>query len=131
MIGRTPGNIIAIRPMKDGVIADFDITQSMLKHFIKGLSETVHIQTEGNSLRAFGVTEVEKGLWREAAEQAGAKEAYLIEEPMAAAIGSELPVAEPREQYDSGYRRGTTEVAIISLGGIVTSRSIRIGGDER
>ncbi|HZX46237.1 MAG TPA: rod shape-determining protein [Clostridia bacterium] len=131
MIGRTPGNIIAIRPMKDGVIADFDITQSMLKHFIKKAYPKPSIfKPRVIVCVPSGVTEVEKRAVEEAAEQAGAKEAYLIEEPMAAAIGSELPVAEPRGSMIVDIGGGTTEVAIISLGGIVTSRSIRIGGDE-
>lgn len=131
MIGRTPGNIIAIRPMKDGVIADFDITQSMLKNFIKrAYPKTSIFKPRVIVCVPSGVTEVEKRAVEEAAEQAGAKEAYLIEEPMAAAIGSDLPVAEPRGSMIVDIGGGTTEVAIISLGGIVTSRSIRVGGDE-
>jgi len=131
MIGRTPGNIIAIRPMKDGVIADFDITQAMLRHFI----------TKANRSRGIikprvivsipsGVTEVEKRAVLDATLQSGAREAHLIEEPMAAAIGAELPVHEPTGNMIVDIGGGTTEVAVISLGGIVTSRSIRIGGDE-
>ncbi len=131
MIGRTPGNIVAIRPLKDGVIADFDITQNMLKYFIKRA-------TSGRSLFLprvvicvpSGVTEVEKRAVEEAAIHAGAKEAYLIEEPMAAAIGAGLPVQEPTGSMIVDIGGGTTEVAIISLGGIVTSKSIRVGGDE-
>jgi rod shape-determining protein MreB len=131
MIGRTPGNIIAIRPMKDGVIADFDITQVMLRHFIKkAYPKTSVFKPRVIVCVPSGVTEVEKRAVEEAAEQAGAKEAYLIEEPMAAAIGSDLPVSEPRGSMVVDVGGGTTEVAIISLGGIVTSRSIRIGGDE-
>lgn len=131
MIGRTPGNIIAIRPMKDGVIADFDVTQNMLRHFIKkAYSKPSIFKPRVIVCVPSGVTEVEKRAVEEAAEQAGAKEAFLIEEPMAAAIGSELPVAEPRGSMIVDIGGGTTEVAIISLGGIVTSRSIRIGGDE-
>jgi rod shape-determining protein MreB len=131
MIGRTPGNIIAIRPMKDGVIADFDVTQDMLRHFIKKAYPKPSIfKPRVIVCVPSGVTEVEKRAVEEAAEQAGAKEAFLIEEPMAAAIGSELPVAEPRGSMIVDVGGGTTEVAIISLGGIVTSRSIRIGGDE-
>ena len=132
MIGRTPGNIIAVRPMKDGVIADFDVTQSMLKYFIRKALNT------GNSLVKprvvisvpSGVTAVEERAVKEAALQAGAKEAYLIEEPMAAAIGSGLPVHEPTGNMIVDIGGGTTEVAIISLGGIVTSKSIRVAGDE-
>ncbi len=131
MIGRTPGNIIAIRPMKDGVIADFNITQSMIRNFIKrAYPKTSLFKPRVIVCVPSGVTEVEKRAVEEAAEQAGAKEAYLIEEPMAAAIGSDLPVAEPRGSMIVDIGGGTTEVAIISLGGIVTSRSIRIGGDE-
>ncbi len=131
MIGRTPGNIIAIRPMKDGVIADFNITQSMIKSFIRrAYPKTSLFKPRVIVCVPSGVTEVEKRAVEEAAEQAGAKEAYLIEEPMAAAIGSDLPVAEPRGSMIVDIGGGTTEVAIISLGGIVTSRSIRIGGDE-
>lgn len=131
MIGRTPGNIIAIRPMKDGVIADFDVTQSMLRHFIKKAYPKPSIfKPRVIVCVPSGVTEVEKRAVEEAAEQAGAKEAYLIEEPMAAAIGAELPVSEPRGSMVVDIGGGTSEVAIISLGGIVTSRSIRVGGDE-
>jgi len=131
MIGRTPGHIVAIRPLSDGVIADFDITQNMLKYFIK----------KGNQGRSLfsprvvvcvpsGVTEVERRAVEEAALSAGAREAYLIEEPMAAAIGAGLPVQEPNGSMVVDIGGGTTEVAIISLGGIVTSRSIRVAGDE-
>lgn len=131
MIGRTPGHIVAIRPLSDGVIADFDITQSMLKYFIR----------KGNNGRSLfsprvvvcvpsGVTEVEKRAVEEAAIQAGAREAFLIEEPMAAAIGAGLPVHEPNGSMVVDIGGGTTEVAIISLGGIVTSKSIRVAGDE-
>ncbi len=132
MIGRTPGNIIAIRPMKDGVIADFDVTQSMLRYFIGRA-----IQRRNPLVRPrvvvstpSGVTAVEERAVREAALQAGAKEAYLIEEPMAAAIGAGLPVQEPTGNMIVDIGGGTTEVAVISLGGIVTSRSIRVAGDN-
>lgn len=133
MIGRTPGNILAIRPMRDGVIADFDITQSMLRHFIEVASRG------GGFLRQrprvligvpSGVTEVEKRAVREAAEQAGVRQAELIEQPMAAAIGAGLPVEEPTGNMIVDIGGGTTNVAIISLGGIVTHRTIRVGGDE-
>lgn len=132
MIGRTPGNIIAIRPMKDGVIADFDVTQAMLKCFIKKAypGSTLFVKPRVIVCVPSGVTEVEKRAVEEAAEQAGAKHAYLIEEPMAAAIGADLPVTEPTGSMVVDIGGGTTEVAIISLGGIVTSRSIRVGGDE-
>ncbi len=131
MIGRTPGNIIAIRPMKDGVIADFDVTQAMLKHFIKkAYPKPTLFKPKVIVCVPSGVTEVEKRAVEEAAEQAGAKQAFLIEEPMAAAIGADLPVAEPTGSMIVDIGGGTTEVAIISLGGIVTSRSIRVAGDE-
>jgi len=131
MIGRTPGNIVAIRPMKDGVIADFDVTQSMLKYFIKkAYSRKTLIQPRVVVCVPSGVTEVEKRAVEEAALQAGAREAYLIEEPMAAAIGAGLPVEEPTGSMVVDIGGGTTEVAIISLGGIVTAKSIRVGGDE-
>ncbi|MCK9267509.1 MAG: rod shape-determining protein [Alkaliphilus sp.] len=131
MIGRTPGNIVAIRPMKDGVIADFDVTQSMLKYFIKKVYyRRTLIQPRVVVSVPSGVTEVEKRAVEEATLQAGAREAYLIEEPMAAAIGAGLPVEEPTGSMVVDVGGGTTEVAVISLGGIVTAKSIRIGGDE-
>ncbi|SDK58307.1 rod shape-determining protein [Natronincola ferrireducens] len=131
MIGRTPGNIIAIRPMKDGVIADFDITQSMLKYFIRKVySRKTLISPTVVVCVPSGVTEVEKRAVEEATRQAGAREAYLIEEPMAAAFGAGLPVQEPTGSMVVDIGGGTTEVAIISLGGIVTAKSIRVGGDE-
>lgn len=131
MIGRTPGNIIAIRPLKDGVIADFDITQAMLKYFIsRSIDTRSFIRPRVVVGVPSGVTEVEKRAVIDATIQAGAREAYLIEEPMAAAIGAGLPVHEPTGNMVVDIGGGTTEVAVISLGGIVTSRSIRIGGDE-
>lgn len=131
MIGRTPGNIIAIRPLKDGVIADFDITKSMLKFLIrKALKRKTIFQPRVVVCVPSGVTEVEKRAVEEATIHAGARVAYLIEEPMAAAIGAGLPVQEPTGSMIVDIGGGTTEVAIISLGGIVTSQSIRIGGDE-
>lgn len=132
MIGRTPGNIVAIRPMKDGVIADFDTTQSMLRYFItKALKKKLHlIRPRVVVCVPSGVTAVEERAVREAALQAGAREAYLIEEPMAAAIGAGLPVHEPTGNMVVDIGGGTSEVAVISLGGIVTSRSIRVAGDE-
>lgn len=131
MIGRTPGNIIAIRPMKDGVIADFDVTQTMLKYFIKRvMSKGVFSKPRVVICVPSGVTEVEKRAVEEATMQAGAKEAYLIEEPMAAAIGANLPVEEPSGSMVVDIGGGTSEVAVISLGGIVTSKSLRIAGDE-
>lgn len=131
MIGRTPGNIVAVRPMKDGVIADFDVTETMIRYFI----EKAHKRTKLVRPRIIicvpsGVTEVEKRAVLDAATHAGAREAYLIEEPMAAAIGAGLPVHEPTGNMVVDIGGGTTEVAVISLGGIVSSRSIRIGGDE-
>ncbi|MDH7577193.1 MAG: rod shape-determining protein [Bacillota bacterium] len=132
MIGRTPGNIIAIRPMKDGVIADFDITQSMLRYFINRALQkrTLFVRPRVVISVPTGVTAVEERAVREAALQAGAKEAFLIEEPMAAAIGAGLPVYDPTGNMIVDIGGGTTEVAVISLGGIVTSRSIRVAGDE-
>ncbi|WP_156204724.1 rod shape-determining protein [Candidatus Syntrophocurvum alkaliphilum] len=132
MIGRTPGNIIAIRPMKDGVIADFDITQAMLKYFItKALGQRTPF-TKPRVIISIptGCTTVEERAVREAALQGGAKEAYLIEEPMAAAIGAGLPVHEPTGNLIVDIGGGTTEVAVISLGGVVTAKSVRIAGDE-
>ncbi len=131
MIGRTPGNIVAIRPMKDGVIADFDITQAMLKYFIRrAIVSSVFSKPRVVICVPSGVTEVEKRAVEEATLQAGAKEAYLIEEPMAAAIGANLPVEEPSGSMVVDIGGGTSEVAVISLGGIVTSKSLRIAGDE-
>ena len=134
MIGRTPGNIVAIRPIKDGVIADFDTTQAMLKYFIgKAYTRSLF----GPKPRVVvcvpsGVTEVEKRAVIEATIAAGArdKDAYLIEEPMAASIGAGLPVAEPTGSMIVDIGGGTSEVAVISLGGIVTSTSLRVAGDE-
>lgn len=131
MIGRTPGNIVAIRPLRDGVIADFDITQNMLKYFIRRATQRRSLfQPRVVVCVPSGVTEVEKRAVEEAAIHAGARDAYLIEEPMAAAIGAGLPVHEATGSMIVDVGGGTTEVAIISLGGIVTSKSIRIGGDE-
>ena len=131
MIGRTPGNIVAIRPLRDGVIADFDITQNMLKYFIKRATQRRSLfQPRVVVCVPSGVTEVEKRAVEEAAIHAGARDAYLIEEPMAAAIGAGLPVHEATGSLIVDVGGGTTEVAVISLGGIVTSKSIRIGGDE-
>lgn len=131
MIGRTPGNIVAIRPMKDGVIADFDVTRSMLKYFIhKAILKGVFSKPKIVICVPSGVTEVEKRAVEEATLQAGAKEAFLIEEPMAAAIGANLPVEEPSGSMVVDIGGGTSEVAVISLGGIVTSKSLRIAGDE-
>lgn len=132
MIGRTPGNIVAIRPMKDGVIADYDITREMLRHFMnKALRRKASLVRPRVVVSIpSGVTPVERRAVKEAALQAGAREAYLIEEPMAAAIGAGLPVEEPTGNMVVDIGGGTTDVAVISLGGIVTSRSIRIGGDE-
>ena len=131
MIGRTPGSIVAIRPMKDGVIADFDVTQAMPKYFIrKAMNTKSFVRPRVVVGVPSGVTEVEKRAVIDAAQQAGAREAYLIEEPMAAAIGAGLPVEEATGSMVVDIGGGTTEIAVISLGGIVTSCSIRIGGDE-
>ncbi|SDL95842.1 rod shape-determining protein [Halarsenatibacter silvermanii] len=131
MIGRTPGNIVAVRPMKNGVIADFDVTHSMLRYFItRAHKRTRLVRPRIIVCVPSGVTEVEKRAVLDAAKQAGARKAFLIEEPMAAAIGAELPVNEPAGSMIVDIGGGTTEVAVISLGGIVSSKSIRIGGDE-
>ncbi len=131
MIGRTPGNIHAVRPMKDGVIADFDVTETMLRYFItKAHKRSKLVRPRIIICVPSGVTEVEKRAVLDAAEHAGARNAYLIEEPMAAAIGAGMPVEEPTGNMVVDIGGGTTEVAVISLGGIVTSRSIRMGGDE-
>ncbi|HEX3010466.1 MAG TPA: rod shape-determining protein [Syntrophomonadaceae bacterium] len=132
MIGRTPGNIVAIRPMKDGVIADFDVTQAMLKYFInKAMGQKTPLMRPRIIISIpTGCTTVEERAVKEAALQAGAKEAYLIEEPMAAAIGAGLPVQEPTGNLIVDIGGGTTEVAVISLGGIVTSKSVRVAGDN-
>lgn len=131
MLGRTPGNIVAIRPMRDGVIADFDITEAMLKHFIL----CVHNRKSLVRPRIIvavpsGITQVERRAVREAVESAGAREIYLIEEPMAAAIGAGLPVSEPTSSMVVDIGGGTTEVAVISLSGIVYSKSVRVAGDK-
>lgn len=131
MIGRTPGDIIASRPLRDGVIADFDTTAAMLSYFIrKGLRGRTFLRPRVIVGIPSGVTEVEKRAVIDATLQAGAREAYLIEEPMAAAIGAGLPISEPVGSMVVDIGGGTTEVAVIALGGIVTSRSIRVGGDE-
>ncbi len=131
MIGRTPGNIKAIRPLKDGVIADFDITQTMLKHLISSsISSSFLLRPRVVVGVPSGVTDVERRAVEEAAYQAGAKEVYILEEPMAAAIGAGLPVEEPRGSMVVDIGGGTTDIAVISLGGIVTSISLRVGGDK-
>ena len=131
MIGRTPGNIVAIRPLKDGVIADFDVAQTMLKKLIeKVTSKSAFTSPRIIVCYPSGVTEVERRAIEEAAKFAGARDVVLMEEPMAAAIGAGLPVGEPTGSMIVDIGGGTTEVAIISLGGIVTSKSLRIAGDE-
>ena len=128
--GRTPGTITAIRPLKDGVIADFDVTEQMLRHFIKQVHQNRFAHPRVVVCVPSGVTGVEKRAVEEACLSAGARQAYLIEEPMAAAIGAGLPVGEPTGSMIVDIGGGTTEVAVISLGGIVVSQSIRVGGDE-
>src|SRR6202522_584380 len=131
MIGRTPGNIVAIRPLKDGVIADFDVTERMLRYFIQKVHKRRHMAKPRLVVAVpSGITGVEQSAVKEAGHQAGARRVYIIEEPMAAAIGAGLPVHEPTGNMVVDIGGGTTEVAVISLGGIVTSQSIRIGGDE-
>ena len=130
MLGRTPGTISAIRPLKDGVIADFDVTEQMLRHFIQKVHQHRFAHPRVVVCVPSGVTGVEKRAVEEATLSAGARQAYLIEEPMAAAIGAGLPVADPTGNMIVDIGGGTTEVAVISLGGIVVSQSMRIGGDE-
>jgi rod shape-determining protein MreB len=131
MLGRTPGNIVAIRPMKDGVIADFEVTKTMLRHFIRKVhNRRSLIRPRIVICVPSGITQVEKRAVRESAESAGARKVFLIEEPMAAAIGAGLPITDPTCNMVVDIGGGTTEVAIISLAGIVYSRSIRVGGDK-
>ncbi|HVK56036.1 MAG TPA: rod shape-determining protein [Burkholderiales bacterium] len=132
MLGRTPGNITAIRPMKDGVIADFTVTEQMLKFFIKKIHPGSIFQPSPRIIICvpYGSTQVERRAIRESAESAGARQVYLIEEPMAAAIGAGLPVAEPTGSMVVDIGGGTTEVGVIALGGIVYASSVRVGGDK-
>ena len=132
MLGRTPGNMSAIRPMKDGVIADFHVTEKMLQHFIRKVHDSTFLRPSPRVLICVpcGATQVEKRAIRESAYSAGAREVYLIEEPMAAAVGAGMPVGEARGSMVVDIGGGTTEVAIISLHGVVYSESVRIGGDR-
>ncbi len=133
MLGRTPGSIVAIRPLKDGVIADFEITENMLRYFIQKIhtgKTLVRPRPRIVICVPFGITAVEKRAVRESAESAGAREVYLIEEPMAAAIGAGLPITEPAGNMIVDIGGGTTEVAVISLAGVVFSRSVRVAGDK-
>src|SRR6202140_3450946 len=130
MIGRTPSHIQAIRPLKDGVIADFEICEKMLRYFIHRVHQRRFAKPRMVICVPSGITGVEQRAVMEAAEFAGARKAYIIEEPMAAAIGAGLPIHEPSGNMVVDIGGGTTEVAVISLGGIVTSQSIRVGGDE-
>jgi rod shape-determining protein MreB len=131
MLGRTPGDIVATRPMKDGVIADFDITETMLRYFIRKVHNRRSLVRPRIIISVpSGVTQVEKRAVRESAESAGAREVFLIEEPMAAAIGADLPITEPTSNIVVDIGGGTTEVAVISLAGTVYSRSVRVGGDK-
>lgn len=130
MLGRTPGSIVAIRPMKDGVIADFDITESMLRHFIQKVNDRKLIPPRVVVAVPSGITEVERRAVKDSAMHAGAREVYLIEQPMASAIGVGLPVHDPAGNMIVDIGGGTCEIAIISLAGIVISRSLRVGGDE-
>jgi len=131
MLGRTPGNIVAIRPMREGVIADFDITEAMLRHFILRVhNRRALVRPRIIVSIPSGITQVERRAVRETVESAGAREIYLIEEPMAAAIGAGLPVSEPISSMIVDIGGGTTEVAVISLAGIVYSQSVRVAGDR-
>jgi len=131
MLGRTPGNIMAIRPMKDGVIADFEVTEAMLRFFIRKVhNRRALVRPRIIICVPSGITQVEKRAVKESAESAGAREVYLIEEPMAAAIGAGLPIMEPTSNMIVDIGGGTTEVAVISLAGIVYSKSVRVGGDK-
>ena len=131
MLGRTPGNIVAIRPMKDGVIADFEISESMLRYFIRKVHRrNTFIRPRIVIAIPSGITEVEKRAVKDSAEHAGAREVYLVEEPIAAAIGAGLPIQEPAGNMIIDIGGGTAEVAIMSLAGIVSSKSVRVGGDE-
>ena len=132
MLGRTPGSIRAVRPLRDGVIADFDITEAMLRYFIKRAQNDRQTLVKPRIIICvpFGITEVEKRAVKESAEGAGAREVFLIEEPMAAAIGAGLPITEPSGNMVVDIGGGTTEVAVISLAGIVYSQSVRVGGDK-
>ncbi len=131
MLGRTPGHIEAIRPMKDGVIADFEVAEVMLRYFIKKANNRrTFIRPRVIACVPSGITQVEKRAVRESAESAGAREVFLIEEPMAAAIGAGLPITEPTSNMVVDIGGGTTEVAVISLAGIVYSKSVRVGGDK-
>src|ERR1700678_31587 len=131
MLGRTPGNIRAVRPLRDGVIADFEITEAMLRYFIaRAHSRRTLVKPRIIICVPFGITEVEKRAVKESAESAGAREVYLIEEPMAAAIGAGLPITEPAGNMIVDIGGGTTEVAVISLAGVVFSRSVRVAGDK-
>jgi rod shape-determining protein MreB len=131
MLGRTPGSVVAVRPLRDGVIADFEITEAMLRYFInKAHNRSTLVRPRIIICVPFGITEVEKRAVKEAAEGARAREVYLIEEPMAAAIGAGLPITEPSGNMVVDIGGGTTEVAVISLAGIVYSQSVRVGGDK-
>ncbi|MET7466081.1 rod shape-determining protein [Nonomuraea sp. NPDC005501] len=131
MIGRTPGHILAVRPLKDGVIVDFEVTERMLRYFIQRVHRRHHFAKPRVIIAVpSGITSVEQRAVKEAAYQAGVRRVYIVEEPMAAAIGAGLPVHEPTGNMVVDIGGGTTEVAIISMGGVVTSQSIRIGGDE-
>lgn len=130
MLGRTPGNIVAIRPLKDGVIADFQVTEAMLRHFIRKVNNRRRSNPRVVIAVPSGITEVERRAVSESAEQAGAREVHIVEEPMAAAIGVGLPVMDASGNMIVDIGGGTTEVALISLGGIVYARSVRTAGDE-
>ena len=130
MMGRTPGDLVTVRPLKDGVIADFDLAEKMIRHFIKKVQTNRFLRPRIAVCIPSGITEVERRAVRDSAEHAGGREIYLIQEPMAAALGVNLPIEEPVGSMVVDIGGGTTEIAVISLSGIVTDISIRIGGDE-
>ena len=130
MMGRTPGDLVTVRPLKDGVIADFDLAEKMIRHFIKKVQTNRFLRPRIAICIPSGITEVERRAVRDSAEHAGGREIYLIQEPMAAALGVNLPIEEPIGNMVVDIGGGTTEIAVISLSGIVTDISIRIGGDE-
>ena len=131
MLGRTPGNIVAVRPMKNGIISDYMVTEQMLRYFIQKAQEDCLSRKPRVSICVpTSVTEVERKAVEDATYQAGAREVHMVEEPIAAAIGAGIDISKAQRKYDCGYRRGTCNVAILSINGIVVSQSLKIGGDD-